>query len=325
MWLLIKRLIRSELFDLVVSVVLVPAALLLLLYRRIGSSRLPKSTAILKKIGVFPIRNHYYEPFFSNQLVHPLDVDRKLPGINLNDSEQIKLLSKLTYAHELVDMNLLQKSDLVENFHINNGSFESGDAEFLYQLIRHIKPSKIVEIGSGSSTKITRLALIKNREETRNAYSHICIEPYEQPWLESLSDVQIIRKKVEDIKFDWASELKSGDILFVDSSHMIRPQGDVLKEYLEIFPSLSPGVYVHVHDIFTPKDYLKSWIVDDVKFWNEQYLLEALLSNTNKYEVIAALNYLKHKHYVELKEVCPYLSKDQEPGSFYFKVTNNHI
>ena len=71
------------------------------------------------------------------------------------------------------------------------------------------------------------------------------------------------------------------------------------------------------------RDSLKSWVVDDVKFWNEQYLLEALLSNTNRYKVVAALNNLKHKYYSELKKVCPYLSEDREPGSFYFKTTDN--
>ena len=79
-------------------------------------------------------------------------------------------------------MNLSNKSNEVEGFYIKNGSFESGDAEFLYQLIRKTKPNKVIEIGSGSSTKIARLALLKNKDETGKAYSHICIEPYEQPW-----------------------------------------------------------------------------------------------------------------------------------------------
>jgi hypothetical protein len=323
---IIKRLISSKFFDFIILLLVAPAAYCLLLYRRIGSNRLPNSTIILKKIGLFPIRNHYYEPLFDDSnLTTPLDADRHLPGINLNDCEQIKLLAELTYAQELVEMNISKESNKVEDFYIKNGSFESGDAEFLYQLIRYKKPNRVIEIGSGSSTKIARLALLKNKEETGKSYSHICIEPYEQPWLEKLSDISVIRKKVEDVDFDWSNELKSGDILFVDSSHMIRPQGDVLKEYLEIFPSLSAGVYVHIHDIFTPKDYLKSWVVDDVRFWNEQYLLEALLSNTNRYEVVAALNYLKHKYYSDFKKVCPYLSEDREPGSFYFKTMDNKI
>ena len=94
----------------------------------------------------------------------------------------------------------------------------------------------------------------------------------------------------------------------------------MLKEYLEIIPKLKKGVYVHVHDIFTPRDYLDEWIRDEVYFWNEQYLLEALLSNTNKYEIVAALNLLYHNNFNELKIVCPYISEGLEPGSFYFKI-----
>ena len=101
---------------------------------------------------------------------------------------------------------------------------------------------------------------------------------------------------------------------------MVRPQGDVLKEYLGIFTRLASGVYIHIHDIFSPRDYPRQWVVDEVRFWNEQYLLEALLSNSNRYEVIGALNYLKHSQYDRMKEICSYLTADREPGSFYMKV-----
>jgi len=101
---------------------------------------------------------------------------------------------------------------------------------------------------------------------------------------------------------------------------MIIPGGDVLREYLNILPSLNKGVYIHVHDIFTPNDYPSAWLRDHVLFWNEQYLLEAILANSSRYKVTGALNWLKHHHFDELKQACPYLTKDREPGSFYFKV-----
>lgn len=272
-------------------------------------------------MGVFPILNHYYEPLFDDRLLsHPLQKDRHLPGVDFNVPAQLELLNKLSYSNELKALNLTQRSDAVDSFQMSNGTFESGDADFLYQLIRHTKPRKVVEIGSGNSTKIARLALKKNQGETGAGYKHICVEPYEQPWLEDLEGITVVRERVEDCKFNWANELEAGDLLFVDSSHIVRPQGDVLKEYLEIFPQLKAGVYVHIHDIFTPKDYPKSWVVGDVRFWNEQYLLEALLTNTYRYEVVAALNFLKHKHYDLLSQVCPYISSEREPGSFYFRI-----
>jgi cephalosporin hydroxylase len=275
----------------------------------------------LKKIGLFPIRNHYFEPLFDDtNLRYPLSDDRYLPGLDLNVSSQLSFLDSLKVSSELQDMRWDLKNKDVEGFCIYNPSISFGDADFLYQFIRAVKPRKIIEIGSGYSTKVIRLARLRNHAESGIVSSHICIEPYEWSWLNSLPDITLVRKRVEECDIDWATELVAGDLLFIDSSHMIRPQGDVLKEYLEILPQLASGVYVHIHDIFTPKDYLDVWIVEYVRFWNEQYLLEALLSNTGRYEVISALNYLKHHHYDKLKQVCPYLVTNANPGSFYIRV-----
>ena len=318
---LADRIFKNKVFDYFISLIIILPACLLYVYRRYGSAKLPITSARLKSIGIFPILNHYYEPFFSYKLLKKqLDSKRNLPGIDLNDVGQILFLSKLTYADELLDLKLSCKSFDSKNFYINNGSFESGDAEYLYQFIRRTKPQKVVEIGSGNSTKIARMALMRNKVETRRDYKHICIEPYEQPWLDKLSDIEIVRSRVEDLDIDWSSFLESGDLLFIDSSHIIRPQGDVLKEYLEIMPLLQVGVNVHIHDIFTPRDYLKYWLVDEIRFWNEQYLLEALLSNSDRYRIVGALNYLKNDYYDELKKVCPYLTIDREPGSFYIEI-----
>ena len=163
------------------------------------------------------------------------------------------------------------------------------------------------------------MALIKNEQELKSFSEHVCIEPYEQPWLNELG-IKIIREPVEDCPKSIFSKLQDGDLLFIDSSHIIRPQGDVLFEYLEILPELSKGVIVHVHDIFTPMDYPTDWIVNKVLFWNEQYLLEMMLSNSQRYEVIAGLNYLKQNHFQKLAKVCPYLKPESNPASFYFRV-----
>lgn len=307
--------------DLAFLILAFPAAWVLLAYRRIGSGRLPLTTRELKSIGLFPIRDHYYEPLFNeSNLKEPLSKDRDLPGIDLNVAGQLAFFDKLTFSSELIEMDLKREALGLGDFCIDNPSFASGDAEFLYQFIRATKPRRVIEIGSGNSTRIARLALLKNASESNRKAEQTCIEPYEMSWLESLTEIEVIRKRVEDCDFDWSKELKAGDLLFVDSSHMIRPQGDVLHEYLDIFPRLAPGVNIHIHDIFLPKDYLHLWIVDEVRFWNEQYLLEALLSNTDRYEVIGALNYLKHHNYEQLKGVCPYLTAEREPGSFYMRV-----
>ncbi len=307
--------------DLVFSLLALPSALVLLAYRMSGSQRLPLTSRLLKKIGLFPIRAHYYEPLFQDSVLRtPLSQDRSLPGIDWNLAAQLTFLDRLTFRSELTQLNWDEPPATPHGFYVNNGSFASGDAEYLYQFLRATKPSRVIEIGSGHSTKVAMLAMRQTLQDSGIEATHTCIEPYEMPWLESFSKIEVIRRKVEDCNLDWSKELRAGDLLFVDSSHVIRPQGDVLKEYLDIFPQLASGVYIHIHDIFSPKDYLREWVVDEVRFWNEQYLLEALLSNTNRYEVIGALNFLKHAQYDRLKQVCPYLTADREPGSFYIRV-----
>jgi hypothetical protein len=276
----------------------------------------PRSRKILLDRGIWPITDHYYEPFFSaKHLRKPLSEERLLSGIEWNITEQMELLTSFNFRNEFAGMPDKFVSDT--EFHFNNGSFESGDAEFWYNIIRLKKPRKIIEIGSGHSTKMARLAIRKNQMENSSYQcEHICIEPYEMPWLEK-TGVDVIRKKAENMDVAFFGQLNTNDILFIDSSHVIRPQGDVLFEYLEILPVLNSGVIVHVHDIFSPRDYPREWIIDEIRLWNEQYLLEAFLSYNSKWKIIGALNFLKHNYYDAFKTHCPKVSEEREPGSFY--------
>jgi len=308
------------LVDILLLVPLAVTAPILKIFAKLGGGRLPKCRELLKAARIYPIPDHYYYPLFRDSILKKsLGEKRSLPGIDWKIDSQLSFLNALHFESELLDMNINEKSADLLQFSFGNGGFESGDAEFLYQLIRYLKPQTIIEIGSGNSTIIAHEAVKRNYTATGEMATHICIEPYEMPWLEKLG-VKVVRKLVEDCELKMFQKLKSNDLLFIDSSHMIRPQGDVLFEYLELIPTLQKGVFVHVHDIFSPRDYLENWIRKDVRFWNEQYLLEALLTNTIKYDIVAALNYLHHEHYDSLKRVCPYLDKSREPGSFYFKV-----
>lgn len=89
--------------------------------------------------------------------------------------------------------------------------------------------------------------------------------------------------------------------------------------YLELLPTLKKGVIVHLHDIFSPRNYPTDFLLKQVRFWNEQYLLEAFLSHNNTWKVMASLNYLHHKYYERLKLACPFLMPYREPGSFYIQ------
>ncbi len=284
--------------------------------RKIGLKRLKFTRKALVKIGVIPVINHYYDPFLSEkELSKPLDEERILTGIDWNIKEQLNLLNSFSFSKEFENIPENYQDDSV--FHFNNNSYCSGDAEYWYNIIRLKKPEKIIEIGSGHSTKMAQIAIKKNKElNPEYNCKHICIEPYEMTWLEKL-EAHVIREKVENIDVSFFKSLHQNDILFIDSSHIIKPQGDVLFEYFEILPILNKGVIVHIHDIFSPRDYPKKWLFEDHRFWNEQYLLEALLSFNNNWRIIGSLNYLKHNFYKKLVSKCPRLTADREPGSFY--------
>jgi hypothetical protein len=320
---MIKNLLKNPLLRRSADVLLSPFTFLAALwYKYIRSghgANMPISEKIFMKTGLLPVNDHYYQPLINplKYLTQPLNQDRKLPGLNLNTDEQVELLNRLDYSDELNEIDFDERGNF--RFFYNNPSFRAGDAQYYYNLLRLYKPAKIIEIGCGYSTLLAMEAARMNKVENA-PYScrHICIEPYEMPWLEKLN-VEVHRHKVEETDLSFFSQLKRNDILFIDSSHMIRPQGDVLYEYLQILPILNSGTLIHVHDIFTPKDYPKEWIIDQHCFWNEQYLLEAFLSLNKDFRIIGALNYLKHHHRAIFDKKFPASAKmkDDEPGSFW--------
>jgi len=283
--------------------------------------RFPISRAILDRFGVGMVQHHYYEPIvFPADLRRDLREKRNIVGLNLNEDGQLSLLQKFRYREELLAIPLEEQSKRREYFY-HNATFTSGDAEYLYNFVRHFKPGRIVEIGSGYSTLIAKRAIEMNCEEDKSySCDHVCIEPFEQPWLEEIG-ARVIRQPVELCSKDLFTSLRENDILFIDSSHVIRPQGDVLLEYLEILGSLAPGVLIHIHDIFTPYDYIAELVIRDRRMWNEQYLLEAFLCFNQSFEVLGAVNWLSHVHKDRLTEACPVLVQetDREPGSFWLR------
>ncbi|MDP3938136.1 MAG: class I SAM-dependent methyltransferase [Deltaproteobacteria bacterium] len=305
-----------------VDILMLPAALISAIcsvfVRRYGIDRLPATRAVFRIVGVLPVRHHYHEPVvYPHDLRQPLSSERSIVGLDLREEDQLRLLRRLNYAEELAQIPLRPTG--ATSYYYENGAFEQGDAEFLYAVIRHFKPRRLVEIGAGFSTLMARKAIEHNRlEELSYDCDHVCIEPYENKWLEA-TGARVIRERVERVSLGVFNQLASNDILFIDSSHVIRPQGDVIYEYLEVLGHLGRGVLLHVHDIFTPRDYPEDWVLRKQRLWNEQYLLEAYLCFNREYNVIAALNFLWHHHRSTLLHACPMLATkpNAEPGSFW--------
>lgn len=305
--------------DLLLAPLVFLAACLMKLVRRIGVYRMKVSRAILRGVGVFPIRDHYYEPMFHpRHLRSPLEAERPLPGIDLNVAEQLALLACFRWQDELARLAASESS----GFTFDNPNFGPGDAEFLYSAIRHFKPARILEIGSGHSTRMMLEAIGANQADAGSYRCElVCVEPYEMPWLEHMPGCTLLRQRVEDLDLKHVQALDANDILFIDSSHVIRPQGDLVREYLELLPRLAPGVLVHLHDIFTPRDYPRRWIVDEVRLWNEQYLFEAFMCGNSGFHIVGALNFLAHDHAGALAAAFPIMRSRPsfEPGSMWLR------
>lgn len=314
-----KTVIKTFLFR-VFDFLTVPVVYLLLpilgLIRRFGIKHFPLNKAAFIRRGVFPIRNHYYEPQFVFSAAFEADKRRKL-HLDLKEQEQLAFLSTLQYIDELKQFKK-EEDGIGRSFYVNNPAFGPGDADMYYLLIRNSKPRRIIEIGSGFSTLAAVEAIRRNSEEGVET-TITCIEPYEMDWLTSIPEVKLIKQKVEKTDLGMFASLEENDILFIDSSHIIRPENDVLFEFLEILPVLKKGVFVHIHDIFTPRHYRQDWLTEEFRFWNEQYLLEAFLYYNRSFQVIASLNHLKTEYYDDTSKVLIHLTPTSEPASFWLK------
>jgi hypothetical protein len=318
---LIKRL-RRQLVDAFIAVLAVPSGAVLRRARR-AWPYMPITRKALRMVGVFPLREHFYEPVVhAEDLRRPLGQDRVIPGLDLNAAGQLDFIKQFNFADELREFPLKDESGTGKRkFYYHNGSFEGADAGFLYSMIRRFRPKRIIEIGGGFSTLVINKALERNKaDDASHACRHICVEPYLQPWLEEVG-AEIVRQKIELCDLTLFDQLESGDILFVDSSHVVRPQGDVLFEILEVFGRLKPGVFVHIHDVFTPRDYPEQWVLVDQRLWSEQYVLEAFLAFNSSFRILGALNYLYYNHNSELLAACPIsgTGPNADPRSFWIQ------
>jgi hypothetical protein len=285
-----------------------------------GPQNLPLSFRAWNALGVLPVPFHYYHPAFDPRKL-PGSVwtrESSLPGLDLRVEAQLRLLRQFRYEDELREFPL--RAAPKNGFCYFNGMFGPGDAEILYSVIRYFKPERVIEIGSGYSTLLARAALDRNRTEGRH-FEHICIEPYPEPWLENVSGTRLFRQRVETMDPAFFEQLTANDILFIDSSHVVRIGGDVQFEYLEVLPRLRAGVLVHAHDIFLPFEYPLEWVRDKKWFWTEQHLLQAFLAFNTGFDVILALSYLNMHHRKALACAAPVYAEypRTQPGSFWIQ------
>lgn len=287
-----------------------------------------KSFSFWQKLGFHVIPNHYYEPIpDTSKLKNDVWLKQsELIGINKNAQSQLDLLNMFSsYFKQEYEKFPRSKTSLQHQYYVNNRAFESVDGEVLYCMIRHFKPRRIFEIGSGNSTYLSAQAALKNKKDHHVDCDLVAFEPYPNNTLKIGFPglTKLVVTKVQDIPLSTFAQLKEDDILFIDSSHVLKIGGDVQYEYLEILPRLSKGVIVHIHDIFIPSEYPKNLVLNNHKFWTEQYLLQAFLAFNNSFEVLWAGSYMHLNHSDKLETAFnSYKSEERWPGSFWIRKTN---
>lgn len=237
-----------------------------------------------------------------------MEKPRALPGLDLRVSSALELLARLKpFAAELdaipYEFSAAPPFCFTPEF---LASFPDYDAAVLYSVLRELKPKRYVEVGCGYSSIVSSYALQRNQQEGAPCDVAYADPEPRVPMDKVLPLGRMIRKRVQDVPLDTFTALQAGDVLFIDTSHVLKIQSDVEQEILRILPSLAPGVWIHFHDVFTPYDYPKEWVAKPLRLsCNEQYAVECLLSGGNRYQIEIPLHYLVRDHTAAVREFYP--------------------
>ncbi|HBB89369.1 MAG TPA: hypothetical protein DC047_17330 [Blastocatellia bacterium] len=242
-----------------------------------------------------------------------------LHGITYDLEQMKRLITSLTsrYAHEYSRIESYQ-----ENQSKGYGpGYTAVDARFLYYLLRELKPRRYLEVGSGLSTYYCCLANERNAEAAE-PIKITCIEPYPYEALKTLPGIEIVQTEVQDVELSKFEQLEAGDVLFIDSSHVVKIDGDVPYLFLEVLPRLMKGVIVHIHDIPFPYNVPyppQLWIFGQQwpSFWNEAMLLQAFLCYNETYEIFLSAPLLRHfDEEFLIANIPDYETVEQNPNTF---------
>ncbi len=244
----------------------------------------------------------------------------ELPDIDFRDAEQLRLLETLSQSYREEYRELARRPGEDSRFHLRNRHFEGVDAEILYGLMRELRPKHFVEVGSGFSTLLALEAAAVNQRLGRPCAIKV-FDPYAGRAIRARagSGLELHAVEVQRAPLATFQSLGAGDILFIDSSHILQVGSDVRFLFGEVVPRLAPGVRIHVHDVFLPADYPRYWVTEHLRFWNEQYLVRAFLSFNPRFRVVWGSFHMVLRHPRELAEAFPSFRPDDMPASFWFE------
>lgn len=248
---------------------------------------------------------------------------RALPGIDLNEPGQLALLEEL--KHFYPDMPFTGDGHPDLRYRFENPFYSYSDAIFLYSVIRHLSPKRIIEVGSGYSSCVI---LDTNERFFDGTISCTFIEPHPDVLRRLLKPgdeaaAEIIQSPVQGVDPARFAELEAGDILLIDSTHVSKTGSDVNRLFFEVLPRLRPDVWVHVHDVFYPFEYPEGW-VEQGRAWNEDYLLRALLIFSSGFEITLFNTYLEAFHEEWFRREMPLCLKNPG-GSIWLRRVSEQV
>jgi hypothetical protein len=272
-----------------------------------------------RRTGYSVVRRDFYSPLVDTRTL-PDDLWTRaapIPGLDLDLDGQLEFLERRLATLVAEFRPPLRAADPPTRFHLENPMYGPMDAHLLYAFVREMRPQRVLELGSGYSTLVIQEALSRNARDG-DAATHQVVDPYPSPLLEgSQAQLRIHRQSAAAVAPALFGELEDRDILFVDTSHAVRPGGDVVRIVLEVLPTLRAGVVVHVHDIFRPFEYPRVlYDVLDVH-WQEQYLIQALLSDNPGFEILCANHALWRLRRERVLPMFPGLREGMEPSGFW--------
>ncbi len=218
---------------------------------------------------------------------------RNLPGVDLREEEQLATFRELCALARATPIPASPTT--ASRYGTDNLNYGIGDASMLQAMLRKLRPRRYLEVGSGWSTA---LAMDTSEQFLDGSMSVTAIEPYPELLASCLrpgDPVEIVAQQVQSVPLARFEELEANDVLFIDSSHVLKTASDVHFLFTSVLPVLASGVYVHVHDMFWPFEYLEHWIKQG-RAWNECYLVHTFLLFNDTYEIVLFNHYLAECH-----------------------------
>ena len=231
---------------------------------------------------------HFYSPVPSAddlaRAVRAAASPAPILGIDLREAEQLAFLERLSVYYR--DIPFPEHNDGSTRFAFKNPSYSWCDATILFCMLRELRPQRIIEVGSGYTS-----CLILDVNELYFDWKIECnfIEPYPD-LLRSLlkpqdaERVNLVASKLQDVDPALFETLEAGDILFIDSSHVVKAGSDVQTLFANILPRLKVGTLIHFHDISVHFEYPSDWLMQG-RGWNEQYFVRTFLQYNSSFRI----------------------------------------